>query len=284
MKRQMLEGFIPNRDRGGFDEREFAKTLEYFGNPVLPERYEAFLRANHETHTTMPIGYEARGYPHVLGPGDIRHWSDGHFWGREFMPFMANNHAFVAFDLRPSNELVEPPIVFLDWDLEDDDAIHYDRVEKLADDLNGFLDLLGLWRAPEGLPNYEYGSLSLFDDLGVQRVGLVHKLGVIGWILRSGQFREGLRVGRSMGAVKECSVDREFEEEFSVSQVWERIRPIAGDRVIPFMTGADGWLALDYRAVDSEPPVVFVPRHMNQPAGEPKKVASSVIEAYEQFR
>ena len=58
---------------------------------------------------------------------------------------------------------------------------------------------------------------------------------------------------------------------------------MVGDRLIPFMAGEDGWLVLDYRLVDSEPPVVFIARDGDEVAGEPRQAADSVLEAYEQF-
>ena len=291
------ESFVPSRDRGEFDESEFALTLEYFGNPVLPDRYVEFLRSYYEMRSRMFIGYEARDAPDVLGPRQMRSWADGHFWGREFMPFMANTHAFVAFDLRAGESGGVPPIVFLNWDLEEADwdvgqanehnmQVRYERAQWLADDLDGFLNLLGLWRRPDGLPKFrQCHEYVPYQDLGIVPNRLVFPLAADpGYMLRSGRFGpDGLRVGRLMGCVGECPDAPELVEELTVRRVWERIRQVVGDRLVPFMTGEDGWLALDYRQVDREPPVVFIPRDGDMVAGEPQHVADSVIDAYDRF-
>lgn len=278
--------FVAKEGRGEFDDVEFEKTMAYFGVRSLPEQYVGFLKEHFDSYCRLSIGFEALECPYVLGPVEIREASDGHHWGKEFIPFMAMSYAFVALDMRLAAAGGTPPIVLLEWSHEEDySPIPYEKVVTLAPDFDGFVALLGLWKLPAGFPQVKQCWDIPFLGIGkkIDQAIFLRSAGP-GYVLRTGRLGpDGLRVGTMMGCVDECAEEPELAEELNIRSVWERFRPYFGDKVLPFMTGEDGWLALDFRTIDVDPPVVFVARDGGTPSSEPVLVALSVMDAYAMF-
>lgn len=284
----MAEQSLFRKIDGGlsYSDSDYQAVLEHFGCE-LPSSFEEFLRQHHSSYLVdQTVGYEALECVSVSHPVMMRKWDGVRNWGPEFVPFMEASHAFFAFDLRHSRE--NPPVVHLDWldESEFGEPVNYGAVRPIAPTFDEFFDLVSVWKRPPSLPFLTSSYRSLFSRLDVDPEPTIRPLHASeGWRLRSGVVgSEGWRVPSLMGCLEPDAAHEGLINELHTERVYERFVPVVGERFIPFMTGEDGWLALDYRETRVSAPVVFVERDGALPGGRIEPLADSPMGAFALYR
>ena len=265
--------------RKKFDWDDFALASQ--SDPsTLPNDFIALINLHHDNNLKSGvIGYEERAMTAVMGNRTFRNFYGDTWGGSPFLPIMWGDHGYTAFDLRGDmqNDL---PVVFLD--VSQSPAFQgedFGDVSPVAPTFQSFLSRIGVWQQPSSLPPavVDPTAAPVFRTLGVNRPDVLSLLE--GRVLRSGIMECGghrLEIPYLLDATPD-------PKSLSLETQWQEVSEALDQRVIPVMTGRDGWLALDYRETDSEPPVVVICRTEGHPNGKVAEIAASLTEAFDLY-
>jgi len=266
-------------------DEDFAAASEHYG-AKFSDSFEAFFRKHHSSYLVhQTFGFEGLECVGVNSPQMMRKYDSERldWWGPEFAPFMYSSYARFAFDLRERKE--DPPVVFLDGEHRSDydEPVNYNAVTPLTENFDEFAGLISVWRRPDGLPLFSTsGRSEALSELGDVRFSLLQTVGsFVGWTVRSGVVgSHGLTIPYHVGYfVPNGEKQREQMHELHVDKVHKRFVPVIGERFIPFMTGENGWLAMDFRETLEHPPIVYLERAGDVPSGRIERVADTPLEA-----
>lgn len=270
-----LKSPSPKKSRSSvFDETAMKEAITGSG-ASLPNSFYAFQQQWYETHTYWTAGYYDLAVGDIMSPSEIEyHLEDARDWWGDFLPFTSVGFGFMAFDLRTSK--TNPPVVFLDNEeaRENDDPTP-SFIFPVAANFDAFVNLLDVWTLPESVDNRPVIGKLPFSDAGINAPRFMST--IKGLILRSGITDERLEIPYLTRTLAGFPL-------LAAMTNWEQISTTHAAQLIPFMVGKDGWLALDYRKVDHEPPVVVIRRDVNHlPLNHAVPFAESVEAAFDRY-